>query len=1046
MCCLFLSAPTVSGAAAAQAKKTHSVSGTVLDDSKKPVPGVTVVIKGKTTGTTTNVQGKYTIEAADDDILVFSFVGMTNVEKTVTNKTTIDIVMAPDAIAIEQVVAVGYGVQRKSDLTGAVGSLDSDAFSQQPIVDINQALAGQIAGVNIMNTSGTPGGGLDIQIRGISTIGSDSSPLYVIDDVPIQVGIDADSNPLNFINPSDIASIDILKDASAAAIYGSRASNGVVLITTKSGKSGQAKVSFNFKVGMQQVFNKIDVLSGREFAELAIEARNNTLFDTKGLPATTPDENRPANLQLGYFQDFLRSGKQGTDWQDEIFRNAMMQEYQISVSGGTSNVKYMVSGNILSQDGIVRNTGFNRYSFRTNLDINATSRLKIGVRVNPTFTDQDFLPATGRYHDANAGIIQGALVANPLMSVYDPESLSGYTVGLNQGHGLANVENPVTKVDLLKDWRRNFVLVASAYASYKILNGLDFKVSGATNMRFTRSDQLVPSTVAEYSAVPPVDNSVITRGNNIFNWQAAAQLSYNRTFNRRHKLSAIAVYEMQMEQNNSLDARADGTWTDELIVVDPNLTSYLKSGNSNISEWSMISWLGRVNYDFDGRYLISASIRADGSSKFAKRWGYFPSAAVAWRVSRESFMRNISWLHDLKFRASYGLTGNNSIGSYQYQSLMGGSSYVLGTGGESIVSGIKRNSYGNSDLTWEKTQQFDAGIDMAFFKGRISLTADYYSKKTYDLLLRLQTPSVMGFGTILTNIGKVRNRGAEFTLNTRNLTGRFKWTTNFNISFNRQTVLALGPEGDPLRGSSVYFENTHITQVGHPMGLFYGLKVIGIYQNQEQVNTLPGIKGIDACSRPGEFIFQDTFEDYKIDPDDRTIIGNPHPDFTFGFTNTFAFKDFRLQIFMRGSVGADILNFNHGSTPHNSNTNMPGSMFKNRWVSEERPGDGKTPRTALSNRGNLGSTTLNSYYVEDASFLNIQSVNLSYTVPEKFCKKIFLGALQVYVSVQNLHMFTNYTGYNPEGGMNTGATLAPGVDWGRYPLARTYTIGANITF
>lgn len=1023
------------------------ITGTVRDDAGETIPGATVQIKGTSKGVSTDLNGAYSIEVKDDDILVVSFLGMETVEMPVSNRKKINVTLTQGKLFIDDAVVIGYGSVSKRDLTGSVGSVTSTAFSQQSITDINQALSGQIAGVNIMNTSGTPGGGLDIQIRGVSTIGADSTPLYVVDDIPMQFSGSAESNPLSFINPSDIKSIDVLKDASAAAIYGSRASNGVVIITTKSGTVGKPKVNFVVKESLQQLYNKVDMMDGRQFAELAIEARNNTLIDQGKGDASTPDSERADNLKTGYFQQFLDSGEKGTDWQDVIYHPAWMQDYQITLSGGTPSVKYLTSAGVLVQDGIMKNTGFTRYTVRSNVDIKVNDRISVGFKLNPSYTDQDFLPATGRYHNANSGITQGALVCNPLMPVYDETSLSGFSVGLGQGHALANCENPYTKVCLLKDARRNFILLGSAYLSYKITNTLTFRLNGSTNIRSASRFYKVPSLIASYSNVPPVENEIGSVSDNSFNFQTSAQLTWNKRWSSGHHIVATGVYEMQTEQRRSVTAKSHGTWTDDLIVVDSNLSSYIREGYSSITEWAIMSGIGRLSYDFKDKYLLSASIRADGSSKFAKRWGYFPSAALAWRVSKENFMRSAHWLSDLKLRTSFGVTGNNSIGNYQYMSLMGGSNAVFGANGESIISGIKHNSLGNPDLTWEKTRQYNAGFDISIFNDRFSLSADAYEKYTYDLLLSLQVPSTLGFTNLMTNIGKIRNRGLEFTLNTRNLVGKFKWNTNFNISMNRQTVLALGPEGDPLMGSSVYFENTHITQVGKPMGQFYGLKVIGVYQNWDQVNNMPGVgKGTNACSRPGEYIFEDYFEDYKITAADRTIIGDPNPDFTFGMTNNFSLGNWQLSVFLRGAIGGELLNFNFGSAINQMTTNMPTSLYYNRWKSEAEPGDGKTSRVALNNRGTLGNETLNSSFVEDASFVNIQNVSLSYMVPSRFLDKINISDLKFVLSAQNLHMFTSYNGYNPEGGMNMGSTLAPGVDWGRYPLARVFSLSANITF
>lgn len=1030
----------------AQQKKTNQpkiAKGVVLDEKEEPLPGVRIVEVGLNNGTTTNEKGEFILNLKQGSSIEISFVGMQTQVIQVTVDAMLRISMKPTITEMQEIVVVGYGVQQKRDLTGAIGSIKSSDFSDQPITDVNQAIQGQLAGVNVINTSGTPGGGLDIQIRGLSSLSSSTNPLYVVDGNAIQIGSNSETNPLSFINPSDIESIEILKDASAAAIYGSRASNGVVLITTKTGKSGMAKIVYDLKAGQQEVFNRIDVLTGREFAALSIESRNNTWVQ-QGNSEWDSDVMRPDNLTVGQFQDFLNSGKKGTDWQDAIFRHAWFQDHQLSVSGGNDNVKYLVSGNFLDQQGIIKRSGFSRYGLRANIDATVSKRLKVGVRLNPTYTNQDFLPAAGRYHDANAGIIQGALLMNPLLDIYDSNSYTGYTIGINQGYGMANVENPVAKIDMLKDWRRNFVLLGNAYVDYRLSRAFTLRATGANTTRSFRSDRIIPSTLGAYAVRPPRDNSIVSEQNIVYNWQTTAELSYNQSFGK-HKLSGVAVYEQQMNQLNSILARSSATYTDDIITVDNNLPNVQRQGESSVSEWALSSWIGRMNYNYDNRYLVSGSFRADGSSRFAKRWGVFPSAAVAWRLSNERFLKDINWLTDLKLRSSYGLTGNNSIGDYQYMALLAGSSYVLGSGGESIAPGIRLGTPGNTGLTWEQTSQIDFGADLSVLKNRISLTVDYYNKQTKDLLLNLQTPGAMGFTSILTNIGKVENKGWEFTVDSRNLVGKFKWNSSFNITFNSQKVLALGPEGDPLWGNSVFFENTHYTEIGKAIGQFYGLKVIGIYQNQQQVDELPGIKTGAAISKPGEFIFEDVNKDGAITLDDRTLIGNVQPDYVFGFRNNFTYKNFSLNVFIRGSYGADMMNMNFGDTQYLMNTNFHSSAL-NRWQSESESGDGKTPRVVRLNRAVLGASTLNSSYIEDASFLNIQNVTFRYNIPKKFLTKLKIEQLSAQLSVQNLYMFTNYTGYNPEGGINMGASLSPGVDWGRYPLSRTYTLGINCSF
>ena len=1022
----------------------NKVSGTVKDDNGEPLVGVAVTVDGKKEYALTDDSGLYSIEARTGDVLVFEFLGMVSQKIKLGTSKILDVTMIEDALKLDDVVVVGYGVQNKRDITTSISSVSPDEMKNLPINDINQALIGQAAGVNVTSVSGTPGGGFDIQIRGMSTLGADSSPLYVVDGVVLPQETSLESGPFSFINPSDVASVEILKDAAAAAIYGSRASNGVVLITTKTGTAGKPRVGITIKGGVQQVFNKVDLLTAREFAELAIEARNNLWLD-QGRDINEPDPVRGVNTKIGYFQDFLASGKKGTDWQDAIYRLAANQEYLVNVSGGAKGIRYMVSGGVLNQDGIVKNSNFQRFSFRSNVDVTLGEHITLGVKVNPVFTRQDYIRTHGRYHDAAAGVVQGALLMNPLLDIYDPESISGYSIGINQGNAMVNVENPVAKINLLKDKRNTFRFLGEVYMNYKIIKGLNLRISGSVNTNYFQKNCITPSLIGAYTQLPPRENSIESTASMTTNLQFSTQLSYAKSFRSGHNLTAVAVFETQYMKNNGVTAKANGTWTDDLLIVDGSLDESYRLGYSSINEWGLVSGVGRVNYNYREKYYLTASVRMDGSSRFAKKWGTFPALSAAWRVSGENFMNSVPWISDLKLRASYGVTGNNSIGNYQHLSLMTGSNYVFGAGGETIANGIRISTLGNDDLTWEKTHQLDLGIDLSMFRDRVNIIVDYYDKQTENLLLSLQTPLTTGFASVMSNIGRISNNGWEFTLKTRNIDTKFKWDTDFNISFNKQKVLELGPTKDPLYGDAIFFTNSNITQVGQPIGLFYGLNVIGIYQNQDQVDNFPGIKTGNAKSRPGEFIFEDVNKDGSITLEDRTIIGNPHPKCTFGFTNTFSYWNFTLRVFLRGALGYDVMNMSFGDTPYNMGANMHRKVL-NRWQSEENPGDGKTPRVVRTNRAVVSNTQLNSSFIEDGSFLNIQNVSLTYRFPTTITKKLKMSDLSLAFSVHNLYMFTDYTGYNPEASWSIGATLSPGVDWGTYPLARTYMLTLTTNF
>lgn len=1019
------------------------IVGRVIDESGEPLIGVNVIVEGRNRGVVTDSEGKYKIAVSPNDVLLFQYVGMEPVRVLVGNQSQIDITMRSSDTELDAVVVIGYGVQQKRDVTSAISSVSSDAFKDLPVTDINQALLGQVAGVDVTNSSGLPGGGLDIKIRGLSTIGSDSNPLYVVDGIIMQSDMESELGVMSFINPGDIESIEILKDAAAASIYGSRASNGVVLITTKSGSVGKAKVNADVRMGMQHVFNKVDLLSPADFATLAIEARNNAYADQGG-NILDSDNFRPDQYKLQKFQDFLASGRTGTDWQDEIFRLAMFQEYQVNVSGGSKEFSYMLSGGVLDNNGIVKNTGFTRYSFRANIEAKLSGKIDLGLRINPVFSEQDFLRTTERYHDPNAGIIQAALLMDPTLEVYDPTSLSGYTTGIQQGYGMVNIENPVAKINLLKDKRNNFRFLGDMFINYKIIKGLDFKMTGSINTNTYNQNGIVPSTIGGYAQIAPRDNNIFANSNFNMNYQAAAQLTYNKVINK-HNFTAVGVYESQFEKIKGMDARAEGTWTDKLIIVDSSLDESYRRGSSSMSEWAISSWISRVNYNYNKKYYLTASLRADGSSRFAKRWGTFPAISVAWRVSQENFLKDYLWISDLKLRASYGETGNNTIGNYMYMSEMRGNNYVFGIGAEEVHNGVRVSSFGNDELTWEKNRQFNLGLDLSVFNNRANLIFDIYDKQTHGLLLDLPVSSIMGQTSILSNIGRIQNRGLEVTLKTYNFVDKFKWDSNFNISFNRQKVLELGPKGDPIYGSSSFFQNTHITQVGQPIGLFYGLNVVGVYQNQEQVDAYPGIKSGAAISRPGEFIFEDVKRDGTIDIDDRTIIGNPYPDFTFGFRNNFSFRNLRLSVFLRGAVGFDVMNMSFGDTMYNMGANMPAWAI-NRWQSEENPGDGKTPRVVKNFRAVLDNSQLNSSFIEDGSFMNIQNISLSYSWNRKLLRKLKMENITATLGINNVYTFTGYTGYNPEASMSIGSTLSPGVDWGVYPLSRNYTLTLSLKF
>ncbi|RAK02292.1 TonB-linked SusC/RagA family outer membrane protein [Larkinella arboricola] len=1026
-------------------RANRPIRGKVTDENGNAFPGVSILVKNSQMGTTTDNAGEYRLNIPDalaqsgDLTLVASFVGYKSQEIRVGNRQEINFGMVVDTKTLNDVVVVGYGTQAKSSITGSVASVPMKSISNQPLSSLDQAMAGQIAGVNVAQTKGAPGGGVSVRVRGTGSIGAGNEPLYVIDGFPVGSDYNSTLNPLATINPNDIESIEILKDASAAAIYGSRGSNGVVLVTTKHGKSGKSTVQFDTYYGLQQVANKIEMLNAREYAEYNTEARNNAWVD-RGGKATDPNSVRPANLQIPEMFMNPESLGKGTDWQDEVFRTAPIQNHQLSVSGGTDKTQFFVSGAYFKQDGIVMNTGFDRYSARINLDHQASDRVKIGLNLSPSFSSNKLLPVEDQVF--TGGILGSALSLPPTVPVYNPDGSFTTLLGPSP-YNIGVIDNPVAIASKIQDRKTFFRTLGNAYAEIRILEGLKFRTSFGLDYADSRQNAYYPSDLGRDGVPAPVQARASASTGRDLNWLNENILSYKRTFNGKHELDVLAGFTAQKARSEYSSLAATNFPTDLVTTLN---AGQVTAGGTGISEWSLLSYLGRVNYTYASKYLFSATVRRDGSSRFgaSNKWGTFPSASVGWYVSEEDFFKNQPVVTDLKIRASYGLAGNNAIGNYSQIGLLGNRRYSLGAGTGTVVYGLYPLSITNDQLGWEMMQQMDIGLDFGVLRNRLMFTVDYYNKNTTDLLLNVPVPGSTGYETALQNIGKVNNRGWEFSVNSKNLTGGFKWSTNFNISFNRNKVVALGPEGNPIISKSPSFSpNTHITRIGSSIGSFWGYDVIGIYQTQEEVDNSPAVKG-STGSRPGDLKFRDVDGDGTITPNDVTIIGDNYPDFFYGITNNFSVGRFDLSILGDGVQGLQLLN---GSRRNIGLVN--GSYSRKdvlgRWQSPEKPGDGRTPRANVSPTGGNVSY-VSSLLVEDASFFRIRNINLRYALPETACKALFIRNASVSLSVQNAFTFTKYRGYNPEQSLNGSSSLTPGVDFNGYPLARTYTLGLNVTF
>ncbi len=994
----------VSSAAFAQ----EAVKGLIKDENGQPLPGATIVVKGTSVYTTANVDGTFTIPAAKNFpfTLQINSLGFKTQEIEIYEITgeAAEVFLKNDNV-LNAVVVVGYGTQKKSELTGAIASVP-ETILKQPISSVDRALQGAVAGVQVTQTSGQPGGGVSIRIRGGSSIQGGNEPLYVIDGYPIYnsaVGTDAVTgsvvNPLSSINPSDIESIDILKDASATAIYGSRGANGVIIITTKKGKADHNVIAYDVTYGVQTLRKKIDVLHAAQFASL----RNDALYDTK-----------PVDGKFQYLsQEEIDQLGKGTDWQDEAFQSAPTQNHQLSLSGGSHKTRYAITGSYFNQDGIIRNTDFERFSTRINLDTKPTDRLTIGL---------NFTGSKTRANVAPSGIVTALLTMPPTATVYEPDG--SYTLR----NPFENIfSNPMASLNEQVNKTATSRLLGTGFAEYNLLEGLDFKVLLGTDITNTKEDNYIPSTIYE---------GVTTQGSaavgflNSSSWLNENTLTYSKEFDK-HSINVLAGFTQQEYKRDIVRTGASNFVTDNVTYNSLQDGSVTTKPYSNNAKWALMSYLGRVNYNYDHKYFLTASIRSDGSSRFGKnnKWGYFPSAAASWKISEEKFFSGaLHTISDLKLRASYGATGNQEIGEYQSLATLRSITYLLG---DNIVTGFTPNGIANSDLGWETTNQFDAGIDLGLFHSRVIVTLDGYFKKTKKLLLNVEIPWTSGQATSLQNYGAVENKGLELGINTTNLEGALTWNTSINFSINRNKVASIGG------GSDSYISGNYIVKVGEPLGTFYGTVTNGILQTGEE-STLGVFTG-NATPKPGDRLYKDISGDGKFTTAlDRTSMGSAQPDFIFGVTNNFAWKGFDLSFFFQGVVGNQILNGNKQTLElFNGQQNASASAL-DRWTETN-------PSTTIPRAKVDPAPVFSDRLIEDGSFVRLKSLTLGYSVPKQLIEKIRLSNLRVYVIGQNLLTWTKYTGFDPEitSGNNT---VSQGTDSGIYPVSRTISGGLSIAF
>ena len=1036
------------------------VKGTILDESGETVIGASVMIKGTTQGTITDFDGKFSLNVPDKKaVLVISFIGYANQEVKVDTSKPMTIVLKEDSELLDEVVVVGYQEVKKRDLTGSVAKANMEQLLNTPVSSFDQTLGGRIAGVNVTSSEGTPGGTMNIVIRGNNSLTQDNSPLYVIDGFPVE-----DAAMASTINPSDIESLDILKDASATAIYGARGANGVVIITTKKGKIGRAQLSYDGSVTMSNPTRKIPMMNAYEFVKLQVEMYPEQVASATG----------------GYLMNW--EGKQWTledyrnidqyDWQDEIFQTAWQHSHNLRLTGGTEGVRYNASLSYYDQQGILLKTGYERMQGRINtvvrrdkLNMSITANYSRAIQTGSTPSENSYSGMNNLFYSV-WGYRPVTYPNRPLSSLMDNALDDAIDTGNDYRF------NPI--LSLKNEYRKNYTnnLQLNGFAEYEIIKGLKLKVSAGYTLDSRKQDQFNNSKT-RYGGPTSADgvNAQVVRYDRL-TWLNENTLTYQTNIKKKHFFNALAGVTFQNSDYEYYSFRTTHIPNESLGMAGMS-EGQLNSSSSTKSSWAMLSYLARLNYNFKSKYYATVSFRADGSSKFSEdnRWGYFPSGSLAWTFTEEDFLKPTkSWFSNGKLRLSWGLTGNNRIDEYEYfnrlQVLRAKVGDYISNG--SIPSGVYPfnndntnvgavpTSIANNNLKWETTEQWNLGLDLSFFDERINFTGDIYRKTTRDLLLEASLPLSSGFYSATKNIGKVRNDGIELSLSTVNIKNKdFSWTTDFNIAFNKNEVLELSEGQNTLLTAAAFDQNynsqsSYIAQVGLPMGMMYGYIYEGTYkyddfnQSGNSYTLKPGVPyfSTESNTQPGMPKYKDLNGDGIIDPNDRTIIGRGLPIHTGGFTNTFTYKGFDLSVFFQWSYGNDIMNANRlffESSNNRSRELNQYASYADRWTPENPNSDIPAATNSSSNR------VISSRIVEDGSFLRLKTVTLGYTFPTKLIQKAKLSSARVYLAAQNLWTWTGYSGYDPEVSVRNSA-LTPGLDFSSYPRAYSVSFGVNLGF
>jgi len=1024
----------------AYGQTTIPVSGTILDaKTKEPLTGVTVAEKGTTNGTMTDIDGKFSLKTPSQATLLITYMGYVTQEVSVSNNKLLNIQLSEESKLLDEIVVIGYGVQKKSDVTGAISSISGKDINNVPVSSTLQALQGKAAGVNIIQNTGAPGGNSTIKIRGTGTV-NDADPLYVVDGFIV--------DGINHLNPNDIANVEVLKDAASSAVYGARGANGVVLVTTKSGEQGKVKITFDSFIGISNPWKKISVMDTEQYALMMDYVNGLTNYSAEGKLYYSKD---PATQQLYYDQskyhrvDTIRSNSP-SNWWDAITQTGFKQQYNLSVSGGDSKNKYMISGSYFDESGVVETSKYSRFNTRINLNNQLTSWLNLNSNIMYTNEKRKIVP------EGDKSILKQALYQNPMIYTYNSK-------------GYYSEDHPIAILDRNHNEMKRHRIDLNMSLTAQITSFLAYQ--------FRVSDYIIPETWSNFFEVNkleedfqmPYDLTTVYKRENLANkWEINNLLTF--TWNKNiHDLTILAGQTAEGYSFSFHESTRKGTASNShhLQYLSSAYTGDKTSGLQR--DWSALGFVGRINYNLLDRYLFQANFRADASSIFppGERWGYFPSASVGWKFSSESFMQNLDWMSLGKLRVGWGQLGNNRIDEMSRYTLLNTQyNYPFGVGNHILYPGITATTIGNNKIHWEKTETFNVGLDLNLFKNSLTISVEYFDKLTTDMLLRVPVTISAGLDNApMTNAGSVRNRGAELIVNHKNKINKVRYEVGFNISYIKNKVESLGTGNEPIYGS--WLDEASIrdfvtkTAVGKPIGSFFGYVTDGIFQSYDEIKASAqydhGKNDFEQTTRPGDFRFKDLNGDGRITAEDRTYLGSPLPDFVFGIPISVSYANFDLNIFFQGQTGNKIFNV----MDHYLNNPAAGNVYSNlrskHWSGQLREDREFFPLHLNASVPDLRSSDLSrnfrssDFLVKDGSYVRLQELRLTYNFEEKLCSKLGLSNLAVTVGAYNLLTFTRYNGFDPEVGKvigTEGNNLSMGVDQGNYPQARTFTLGLKI--